>query len=217
MSVLRVVVELSAICDCDNSGHHHSGFYPFVFQKKLREKLCDSEFMRGPLKKLKWKNWTLAVCRRHPKGYRKGLFKTSRSLPNASLRQTVFKNDISTQCIYELGVRFPEKTRRKIYVLHFRANFGTGFHVHNRAETLTIIRDKQVRRQIERLVRDGIQIFLRCAIGTERSVKLAVKSIHKKFDYAWGWRKRDFREIKKHGVILSTSWQNERYKIFHAC
>ena len=170
----------------------------------------DNKVIKGPLKKLKWSDWKLAVCSTHPRGYTKTEFKKSRSIQNASLRQKIFGNDRSTACIYELGVRFPQKNRRKIFILHFSANLVTGFHVYKRAETLTIIRDKYIKKQIERLVKDSMKVFIRCAIGTERVVRLAAKYLHK-FDYAWGWKRREFREVRRHGVTLSTSWRSKLY------
>ena len=180
----------------------------FNFQKHFRENLSDTKVIKGPLKRLKWSNWKLAVCGAHPRGYTKTEFKKSRSLPNACLRQQLFGNDRSTPCIYEIGVRFPQHRRRKIYVLHFKAILGTGFHVYNRAETLTIVRDHFVRNQIERLVKDSMKILIRRATGTKRSVRLATKYLHK-FDYAWGWKRRDFRDVRKHDITLSTSWRKK--------
>ena len=76
--------------------------------------------IKGPLKKLKWSDWKLAVCRTHPRGYTKTEFKPSRSIENACLRQRIFGNNKKTACIYEIGVRFPETNRPKMFILTLR-------------------------------------------------------------------------------------------------
>lgn len=158
--------------------------------------------------KLKWSQWILAVTDTRPKGYSKTEYPQSRKYGfwrDTFVRQGLFaKEELSVPSILEVGAKFPEEAKRKIYVLYFKDIYG--FRLRSSKKTsniLSFIKTSDVREYIGRLVKDKLKIYMRRATGSKADVKAAAKYLHGNFDYAWGWRRSHSRTVEKNGVLLS--------------
>lgn len=180
-----------------------------VIKKRLfREKLSDAKVMVGPLKKLEWSDWYLAVCPRIPVGYSPRKFQKS-SVFSAYHRRNLFDNDTKIPAVYEVGIKFSGYLKKKIHVVYYRAS---GSFTTNRKLTLYILRNYKVRSEVERLIQDNCEIFIRRGVTKGKNMKKNMDEIGAAdkylngFDYAWRRHgKRAHRKLVKKGIMLSSS------------
>ena len=217
-----------------------------ILQKLLRENLVDAKFISGPLTKLQWSKWILAATDKRPLGYSNAQFPRSKysGWGHAFIKQNLF--DKSSPSIYEAGVKFPDVSKRKIYVMYFKPVYymswrtkkinaltlvktssenevkAAATYLHNdlawgwkrrntyglrsgkKINALTLVKTSNERKTIANLVKNKLKIFFRRGSGTENEVKEATTYLHKGFDYAWGWKRRNgSRKVVKNGVNLS--------------
>ena len=129
------------------------------------------------------------------------------------MRKNLFDNDFrSTSAVYEVGVMLPGYTRRKIYPVFYRTS-QWGFSVYKGVEPISILRQKTVRQQTNRVLNDECKIFMRRGVlkkskdweDTEQKMN-KVKQYLRRFDYVW--RKLDrhnHRKLVRDKIVLSDS------------
>ena len=174
-----------------------------ILQKLLREKLIDAKFMSGPLTKLQWSKWILAAADKRPLGYSNAQFPRSKysGWGHAFVKQNLF--DKASPSIYEVGVKFPDVAKRKIYVMYFKPVYYMSWRT-KKINALTLVKTSSERTTMANLVKSKLKIFFRRGSGTENEVKAAATYLHKGFDYALGWKRRNgSRKVVKNGVNLS--------------
>lgn len=171
-------------------------------KKLLREKLNDAKFLTGPLLKLTWSKWILAITDSRPRGYSSTQFRRSKRAGWGSTfhKQNIF--DQTTPAVFEVGVRFPEIKRRKIYVMYFKRCDSMSYRVKT-VEALTLIKDGHVRNELAPLVwPNKLKVYIRRGTGSKDEVRAASKYMYS-FDYALGWKRKGQRKVEKNGIILS--------------
>ena len=159
--------------------------------------------MSGPLTKLQWSKWILAATDKRPLGYSSAQYPRSKyyGWEHTFVKQKLF--DDVYPSIYEVGVKFPDVAKRKIYVMYFKlVNYHKSWRSNN-INALTLVKASSERRAMANLVRNKIKIYFRRATGNAIDIKAAVTYLHKGFDYAWGWKRRNCRRVIKNGVVLS--------------
>ena len=168
----------------------------------MREKLNDTKFLNGPLLKLTWSKWILAISDSRPRGYSSAQYRRSKK---AGWGLTFHKQNIfdkTTPAVFEVGVRFPEIKRRKIYVMYFKRCDSMSYRIKT-VEALSLIKDRGVRNELAPLVwSNKLKVYIRRATGSKDQVKAASKYMHS-FDYAWGWKRKGHRKVEKNGIVLS--------------
>ena len=165
----------------------------FCFQKPLREKLNDAKFLTGPLIHLNWSKWYLAICDSRPKGASHKKYKYMKNYGTYN-NQWLFGKDIADPAIYEVGLAFPQKTRKKIHAVYFKRSLG--IHKPRRADILCIVHTKRVQREMTSHVGKMFQIYIRRGTGCRAEVKSVSRHLLS-IDYAWGWyRKTAFRKVQ---------------------
>ena len=178
------------------------------FQK--REKVKDDKFLKGPLKKLAWTDWTLAITSQPPPKIRGAKFKLSERY-NVFLRKNLFDNDFyNTAAIYEVGVMLPGMRRRKIYPVFYRPS-DNGFSVYKGVEAISLLSLPSVRQETHRVLKDKCHIYMRRGVPkkykdfAEREQKMeAAKMYLKKFDYLWRKPDRHYhRKLVRNKIVLS--------------
>ena len=176
-------------------------------QKPYREKIKEDKFITGPLKKLAWTEWTLAISTQPPQKIRGARFKLSERY-DVYLRKNLFDNDFRhTTALYEVGVMLPGVRRKQIYPVYYRQSFH-GFSVYTGVEAISLL---NMRQEAYRVLRDSCQIYMRngvpkkCKDFLDREMKMeAVKRYLERFDYVW--RKPDrhhHRKLVRNKIVLS--------------
>ena len=160
--------------------------------------------MSGPLTKLKWSDWILAATDKRPLGYTKQQFRPPKfaGWGHTFVRQNLFDKASSSPSIYEVGVKFPDAAKRKIYVMYFKPVYGMSWRA-KKINALTLVKSGRERIKMANLIGNQVKIFFRRGSGNSGEVQAAARYIHKNFDYAWGWKRRSQRKVVKHGVYLS--------------
>ena len=120
-------------------------------------------------------------------------FKRSRKFDTFN-NQMLFGNNIKSPAVYEVGIKFPDVRRRKIYVMYFKAS--AGIFKGSLTNILHIVHTKAVQTAMEKLVLEKFRVYIRRGTGSKTEVMTAAKYL-RGLDYAWGWhRKSGFRKTK---------------------
>ena len=176
-------------------------------QKLLREKIQDSKLMSGPLKKLEWTDWMLAISEKVPIGYSHMKFRRSQVF-SAFHRKNLFGNDTTRPAIYEVGFKFPGYLRKRVYAMYYRTNYGN--RTNARLMSLYIIRQKKVREEISRLIDERCVVYIRRGVAKDKNMKKNKETIKaasnylNTFDYAWKRHgKSGHRNVVMKGKLVS--------------
>ena len=164
--------------------------------------------MTGPLNKLEWSEWCLAISQHLPMGYNYKKLQKSQVFGGCYLRRNLFDNDNKTPAVYEVGVKYTH-FKKKINVMYRRVSSGFGT---NKRLILYIVRSKKVRSEVERLVSTKFDIYIRRGVSKAKSkaksmddIKTAAGHLNS-FDYAWARHgKKGHRKIVKDKHMLSDS------------
>ena len=176
----------------------------FIFQKLLREKTSDATLSFGPLKKLNWSDWFLAICHRnHPSITTSNDFNKS-SIFGAYHRKSLFNKDSTVPAVYEIGVKNHAKFKRKIHVMLIRTCKG---YRGNKNLIAYLLYNKNVRKEVKRLLRNKFEIYIRRGVAKNCVYGAVVglgRYIRDNYDYAWHKHgKGGHRKVTKDGVMLS--------------
>ena len=176
-----------------------------LLQKLLREQLADTVFQAGPIKKLlKWTDWVPAICNTLPHNYSRSEYKRPRN--SQSFHRKDLGYEVNVETLFEFGVQL--ERRRKVFAT-FYCN-----HYHSPANTgrLTdyLLRHKKVRLEVERLLKEKCQIYVRRAAGRGKdkatkqfNLNEAIKYL-KTLDYAWlKHGKEGHRKVVKNKILIS--------------
>ena len=163
----------------------------FTLQKIHRENLIDGEFIKGPLKKLAWTEWTLAITSGGPgRPIKRGAkFKYSERY-NVYMRKNLFDNDFRfISAVYEVGVMLPGYKRRKIYPVFYRPS-KWGISAYKGVEPIALLSQQSIRQETNRVLNVECDIYMRRGVlknvkgheDEEKKMK-SVKEYLKRFDY----------------------------------
>ena len=163
--------------------------------------------MVGPLKKLEWTDWTLAVSDKVPIGYSHKKFIRSQVFSSFH-RRNLFENEKTRPAIYEVGIKFPGYYRKRIYTMYFRTSKGCTRH--KGLFSLYILRQKKVRMEVSRLLDQRFVVYMRRGVAKGKDKKktqadiIAAAKYLDTFDYAWRKHGRSgHRKFVKNKVLLS--------------
>lgn len=179
---------------------------PVIKKKLFRERIPDAKLMTGPLKKLEWSEWYLAISQHLPMGYNYKKLQKSQMFGGCYLRRNLFDNAKNTPAVYEVGVKYTH-FKKKIHVMYNRASRGSST---NKRLILYIVRNKKVRSEVDRLVSMKFDIYIRRGVSKAKNkvksmddIKTAAGHLNS-FDYAWGRHgKKGHRKVVKEKQMLS--------------